>query len=193
MKNVTVEDALAHPTWNMGAKITVDSSTLMNKGLEVIEASWLFGTDDIDVVVHPQSIIHSMVEFVDGAIIAQMHAPTMKVPIQYALTFPKREEGLLPKFDFRSNKILEFLEPDIEKFRCLGLAYESIAAGGSMPCYMNAANEVLVQRFLDREIGWCDIAIKLESLLNRHDVVKGLTLETILAVDDSARKEARRL
>jgi 1-deoxy-D-xylulose-5-phosphate reductoisomerase len=191
LENVTLKDALAHPTWSMGAKITVDSSTLMNKGLEVIEASWLFGMKNIDVIVHPQSIIHSMVEFIDGAIIAQLHEPTMQVPIQYALTYPERKTGTLPKFDFVKNSTLDFFEPDCVNFRCLSLAYECLKAGGSMSCYLNAANEILVERFLNREIGWKDITIKLEALLNKHDMIKEVTLENILLVDEAARKEAK--
>lgn len=194
LRNVTVEDALKHPTWNMGRKITIDSSTLMNKGLEVIEASWLFGVkpEDIDIVIHPQSIIHSMVEFIDGSLMSQMGVPTMKVPIQYALTYPKRERGYLSLFDFNSHASLEFFQPNKNNFKCLKLAYDSISESGSMPCYMNAANEILVERFLNREISWYDIANKLEELMHGHAVVHNFTLESALAVDAIARSEAER-
>lgn len=190
---VSVNDALRHPTWTMGPKVTIDSSTLMNKGLEVIEAHWLFDmpTSKIDVVIHPQSIIHSMVEFVDQSILAQMGEPTMKTPIQYAMTYPDRLPGLLKPFDFIKNGKLEFFQPDKAKFLCLSLAYQAIEAGGSLPCYMNAANEVLVQRFLDREIGWKDISTKLSALMERHSIQKIVSLDTVLAVDSLARQEAQ--
>ncbi|MBA3722567.1 MAG: 1-deoxy-D-xylulose-5-phosphate reductoisomerase [Parachlamydiaceae bacterium] len=192
LDRITAEDALKHPTWRMGPKITIDCSTLMNKGLEVIEAFWLFNIpiDKIDVVVHPQSIIHSMVEFVDNSIIAQMGEPSMKTPIQYAITFPERCPGTLKKFDFLKNSVLQFLIPDKTRFRCLGLAYDAIKIGGSLPCYMNAANEILVQHFLKGQIGWKDIGYRLENLMSRHKVQEVDSIETILAVDALAREEA---
>lgn len=193
LRGITVDDALRHPTWNMGKKITIDSSTLMNKGLEVIEAHWLFGVplSKIEVVVHPQSIIHSMVEFDDLSILAQMGEPNMKTPIQYAMTYPDRYPGLLKPFDFTKNSKLEFFVPDTQRFRCLALAYQSIQTGGSLPCYMNAANEVLVQRFISRDIGWKEIATKLESLMLRHSTQTMTSMDSVLAVDALARQEAQ--
>jgi 1-deoxy-D-xylulose-5-phosphate reductoisomerase len=195
LKNVTVADALNHPTWKMGPKVTIDSSTLMNKGLEVIEAYWLFNVplDKIDVVIHPQSIIHSLVEFNDYSILAQMGEPNMIVPIQYAMTYPVRRPGLLKPFDFVKNGKLDFAAPDLKAFRCLGLAYEALQKGGSMPCYMNAANEVLVERFLAGEIEWSEISSHLEFLMGRHPVIPIDSLETILAIDAVAREEASNL
>lgn len=194
LQMVSVEQALKHPTWKMGPKVTIDSSTLMNKGLEVIEAYWLFNVplDKIEVIIHPQSIIHSMVEFVDQSILAQMGEPNMIVPIQYAMTYPDRYPGLLKRFDFLKNSVLQFFIPDQNKFRCLYLAYEAIRRGGSLPCYMNAANEILVQRFLNREIGWKEIGSCLERLMLQHKIEKIDSLETILAVDTLAREEASR-
>lgn len=192
LENITVEQALCHPTWKMGPKVTIDSSTLMNKGLEIIEAYWLFNVeiDRIEVVIHPQSIIHSMVEFVDYSILAQMGEPNMMVPIQYAMTYPKRYPGLLKRFDFLKNSVLQFHIPDQKKFRCLALAYEAIRQGGSMPCYMNAANEVLVQRFLNKEISWKEIGTGLEELMQQHSVQTVDSIEAILAIDKLAREEA---
>ena len=192
LASVTVEQALNHPTWKMGPKVSVDSSTLMNKGLEVIEAHWLFNleVDKIDVVIHPQSIIHSLVEFVDYSMLAQMGVPNMQVPIQYAMTYPNRLPGLLEPFDFTKHGELSFFKPDLLKFRCLALAYEAIRRGGSLPCYMNAANEVLVDRFLKREICWSQIGTLLEHLMNRHQLCPIGSLEDILAIDAQARREA---
>lgn len=192
LENVTVEQALRHPTWKMGPKVTVDSSTLMNKGLEVIEAYWLFNTgiDKIEVIIHPQSIIHSLVEFNDYSMLAQMGLPNMIVPIQYALTYPDRYPGMLEPFDFVKHAKLDFAVPDLSKFRCLALAYEAIRQGKSLPCYMNAANEVLVERFLLGKIQWNEIGIQLENLMNQHQVQPLDTLESILEMDAQARKEA---
>lgn len=192
LERVTVEQALNHPTWKMGAKITIDCSTLMNKGLEVIEAHWLFNVslDKIEVVIHPQSIIHSMVEFQDQSMLAQMSETTMIVPIQYAMTYPERYPGLLKPFDFTKYPVLEFLTPDQKKFSCLSLAYEAIKKGGTLPCYMNAANEILVNRFLSKEIQWDQIATYLERLMSNHQVKPADSLNTILAVDSLAREEA---
>lgn len=191
LEDITVEKALKHPNWKMGAKITIDSSTLMNKGLEVIEAKWLFDLNlsQIDVVIHPQSIIHSMVEFIDGSILAQMGEPDMKGPIQYALSYPNRLSATAKKMSFASAINLQFLPPDQEKFRCLKLAFESLKLGGSASCFLNAANEVLVSRFLKQEITWKDIGIKLEELLSKYSLQETKCLDDILAVD----KEARRL
>jgi 1-deoxy-D-xylulose-5-phosphate reductoisomerase len=192
LSQVTAEQALCHPRWKMGPKVTIDCSTLMNKGLEVIEAHWLFGMpiDKIDVVIHPQSIIHSMVEFVDNSIMAQMGETSMIIPIQYALTYPNRRPGLLSKFDFMKYANLQFFQPDLEKFSCLRLAFDAVRIGGTMPCYMNAANEVLVQRFLEQKISWLDISSKLEKLMSRHSPAKVSSLEDVYAVDSQARHEA---
>ncbi len=193
LENVTVDHALNHPNYRMGKKVTIDSSTLMNKGLEMIEAHWLFQVplEKIEVVVHPQQIIHSMVEFVDNSMLAQMGDPDMLVPIQYAITYPQRYRGSLAPFDFLKNNTLQFSLPDMDKFRCLKLAYEAIRCGGSLPCYMNAANEILVHRFLNKEIAWNEIALKLENLMSRHNVTPIKTLQDILAVDQIAREEAK--
>lgn len=192
LDHVTVDHALNHPNYRMGSKVTIDSSTLMNKGLEMIEAHWLFQVplEKIEVVVHPQQIIHSMVEFVDNSILAQMGDPDMLVPIQYAITYPERLAGSLKPFDFSKNHTLQFLLPDMNKFRCLKLAYDAIRCGGSMPCYMNAANEVLVHKFLNKEIAWKDIAIRLENLMSRHSVNSISNLDDIFAVDKMAREDA---
>ncbi len=194
LQEVTVEKALKHPNFSMGAKITVDSSTLMNKGLEVIEAYWLFGveSDQIEVLVHPQQKIHSMVEFVDGSIMAQMSEPDMLLPIQHAITYPERCHGLLEPFDFIRNSRLDFLQPDRATFRCLDLSYQALKEGGTLPCFMNAVNEVLVSRFLNREIGWSEISTKLETLMMRHENSRQLDLPSILAVDRMARDQAKR-
>ena len=192
LSKVTIDQALCHPTWKMGPKITVDCSTLMNKGLEVIEAHWLFATplEKIEVIIHPESIIHSMVEFVDGSIKAQMSEPTMLIPIQYALTYPHRLAGIQKPFDFVKNKTMQFFEPDVDKFRCLKLAFEAVKRGGSLPCYMNAANEILVDRFINKEISWLDIGTKLEDLMSSHSIRQLHTLEDVLEVDQQARQEA---
>lgn len=194
LEAVTVDQALCHPTWKMGPKVTIDSSTLMNKGLEVIEAHWLFSlsVQQIEVLIHPQSIIHSIVEFQDFSMLAQMGVPDMIVPIQYAMTYPKRRPGLLAPFDFVKHNKLEFSQPDFSKFRCLALAYEAIRQGGSMPCYMNAANEVLVERFLLREMSWSGIAEGLARLMEQHQVQPVETLQSILSIDALAREEAAR-
>lgn len=192
LSKVSVDEALRHPTWVMGPKVTIDSSTLMNKGLEVIEAHFLFNmpVDQIDVVIHPQSIIHSMVEFTDNSIMAQMGVPSMIVPIQYALTYPKRKEGMMPPFDFVKHNQLQFFMPDLEKFRCLRLAYDAARAGGSLTCYMNAANEVLVNRCLERQISWNEIATKLDSLMSRHSIIKISSIDDVLAIDELGRRQA---
>jgi len=192
LQKMNVDDALNHPNYAMGAKVTIDSSTLMNKGLEMIEAHYLYDVplEQIEVVVHPQQVIHSMVEFVDGSIISQMGYPDMLPPIQYALTHPKRIQGMLQQFDFASYPTLEFFPADEVKFRCLHLAYESLRAGGSMPCFMNAANEILVARFLQREIGWMEISTKLETLMESHQIQTPSQYDELLAVDRHARQLA---
>lgn len=193
LQKITPEQALNHPTWKMGPKVTVDSSTLMNKGLEVIEAHFLFDIphEKLEVIVHPQSIIHSFVECVDGTLFAQMHDPLMTYPIQYALTFPERKKSLYPPFDFIKNGKLEFFPPDFNKFRSLGCAFEALRVGKSLPCYLNAANEVLVERFLDHQISWKEMTVKLEKLLARHNPQHLNSVDSIMAVDREARLEAK--
>lgn len=192
LQSVTVDHALNHPNYRMGPKVTIDSSTLMNKGLEMIEAHWLFQVPlkNIEVVVHPQQIIHSMVEFIDNSMLAQMCEPDMLVPIQYAITYPERYQGSLAPFDFVKNPTLQFSLPDLNKFRCLKLAYEAIRSGGSMPCYMNAANEILVHKFLKKEIAWNEIATKLEHLMSRHNIISINSLDDVFSIDQLARQEA---
>lgn len=195
LKNVTVEDALNHPTWKMGNKITIDSATMMNKGLEVIEAHWLFGLskEKIEVVIHPQSIIHSMVEFVDGSIKAQMGLPDMKLPIQYALGFPERLESNYQKTCLPKINGLNFYEPDMEKFECLKLAYEVLESGGTAPCVLNAANEVAVDRFLNGEIKFSYIPFLINKALEKIDNHKSPDIETIFECDKLARELAAQL
>lgn len=187
LKDVTVNEVLAHPTWNMGKKITVASASLVNKGLEVIEAHWLYGVDydKIQVVVHPQSIIHSMVEFRDGSIMAQLAAPDMRLPIQYALTFPRRLPSPINHLNFWQIKSLTFEEPDVKTFRGLKLAYEVGKIGGTMPCVFNAANEVAVNAFLRGQIKFLQIYDVIENALESHAVLKNPSLK-VLTVEDSA-------
>jgi 1-deoxy-D-xylulose-5-phosphate reductoisomerase len=188
---VSSKEALKHPRWDMGKKITIDSATMMNKGFEVIEAHWLFGVDisKIDVVIHPQSIIHSMVEFRDGAILAQMGEPDMKVPIQYALTYPNRMQRNSQEFDFIKNNILTFAAPDLEKFPCLELAYEAIKAGGTMPTVLNTVNEVAVARFLKNEIKFTDIPKLIKKAMDSHKVLENPGIDDILKIDEAIRRE----
>lgn len=195
LKNITVACAANHPTWTMGNKVSIDCSTLMNKGFEVIEAKWLFDfpVEKIDVVIHPQSLVHSFVEFIDGSMKAQVNLPSMELPIQYALTYPERVKREVSPFDFKNNSKFEFYLPDKKKFRCLELAYESLRIGGSLPCVLNAANEVLVERFCRGELSWLGIAEKLETLLGRHNVLHVTSVDTLLEVDREARLEAQRL
>ncbi len=192
IENATITEALNHPNWKMGDKITIDSATLMNKGLEVIEARWLFGfgADDISVVVHPQSIVHSMIEMIDGSIIAQLGVTDMKHAIQYALTFPERARGCLEPLDFRKIAQLTFEEPDLEKFRCLALAYKALKIGGTMPAALNAANEIAVQAFLDGEIRLSEIPKIIEAVIDEHETQEAANLEVILQADEWARKTA---
>jgi len=186
---VTVEEALSHPNWSMGKKVTIDSATLMNKGLEVIEARWLFGIEPerVEVVIHPQSIIHSMVEFVDGSIKAQMGVPDMRVPISYALTYPERWEGDYGWMDFTRMNELTFFSPDVEKFPALRLAYDALKAGGTAPAVLNGADEVAVDLFLAGEIGFSQIPKIIEGALERHEIVPHPGIDEILQADGWVR------
>lgn len=192
LAGVTVADALKHPNWSMGAKITIDSATMVNKGLEVIEARWLFDVDydQIKVLIHPESIIHSFVEFTDNSMIAQMGMPDMRVPIQYALTYPERRPTPTDRLDLAAIGKLHFREMDYDRFPCLRLAFECGRAGQSAPTVFNAANEVAVARFLNGEISFLAIERVLEQVLERHDVTNVNDLETIAEIDAWARKEA---
>lgn len=189
LATVTLEQALKHPNWSMGRKVTIDSASLMNKGLEVIEAKWLFGVDvnDIEVLVHPQSVVHSMVQFRDGSIKAQLGIPTMETPIQYALTFPERIESHLPRLDFTQYPNLTFERPDRKTFRCLDLAYHAIERGGNMPCIMNAANEIAVQRFIDGKISFLEIADTVEAAMQTAHFIPNPTLDDLLQTDKIVR------
>ncbi len=193
--NATRKEALAHPNWEMGEKITIDSATLMNKGLEIVEAKWLFGfeADRISVVVHPQSVVHSMVEMVDGSVMAQMGVADMRHAIQYALTYPERRETQLPPLDISHLSRLDFEEPDLERFPCLQLAYDAINAGGTMPAALNAANEVSVQAFLDGKIRLNEIAQVNGGVMHAHTPEPVKDLETVLKIDAWARSAAERL
>ena len=193
LSEVTKEEALNHPTWSMGNKITIDSATMMNKALEVIEAKWLFDLDasQIEVVIHPESIIHSLVEFCDGSVIAQMGLPDMKVPIQFALTYPDRENGNVESLDLAKLGTLNFQKPDMDKFPALRLGYEVVEKGGTMGATFNAANEVAVQEFLDNKIKFTDIAKTVEHVMNKHDFKNDPTLQDIIDADEYARKETK--
>jgi 1-deoxy-D-xylulose-5-phosphate reductoisomerase len=193
LASVTVDQALAHPTWSMGPKITIDSSTLMNKGLEVIEAHELFGTpyDRIEVVVHPQSVVHSMVEFTDGSTIAQLSMPDMRLPIGYALAYPQRIGTPFGRIDWASLTRLDFEPPDVGTFRCLALAYAAGAVGGTAPAWLSAANEVAVDAFLEGRLRWPQIAEVCEATLQLHDGGADDTVEAIVAADARARDRAR--
>jgi 1-deoxy-D-xylulose-5-phosphate reductoisomerase len=190
--NVKREHALQHPNWNMGAKITIDSATLMNKGLEMIEARWLFNlhADQIEVLVHPQSIIHSMVQFHDGSIKAQMGLPDMKLPIQYALAFPQRIPNDFPRCDFKKVRTLSFEEPDIKTFRNLALAMDALDKGGNLPCIMNAANEIAVYAFLKNRIGFLDMTEVIERTMQKIHFINKPTLEEYYESDGEARNFA---
>ena len=190
LRGMTRKDALKHPNWSMGAKITVDSATLMNKGFEVIEARWLFDTADIDVVVHPQSIIHSMVEYRDHSVIAQLGVPSMKIPIQYAFTYPERQPCPVDSPDFFRIGNLSFFEPDKKTFRLLQLAYDALAADGTAPMVLNGANEMTVQAFLEDKIRFTDIADINEEVLKRHKPKVDYTLDDFIECDSWAREEA---
>jgi 1-deoxy-D-xylulose-5-phosphate reductoisomerase len=193
--NVKRDHALQHPNWSMGAKISVDSATLMNKGLEMIEAKWLFNLqpEQIEVVIHPQSIIHSMVQFDDGSIKAQMGLPDMKLPIQYALAFPQRIENNFPRYDFRKPNTLTFDEPDTKTFRNLALAIEALHKGGNLPCILNAANEIAVYAFLRNRIGFLDMTEVVEQTMQKMPFIQNPTLEEYFESDGEARSFAASL
>lgn len=188
----TREQALNHPNWSMGDKITIDSATLMNKGLEVIEARWLFGfdADKISVIVHPQSVVHSMVEMVDGSVIAQLGVTDMKHPIQYALTYPERKKGCVEPLDLGKLSKITFEEPDADRFPCLGLAYDALRAGGTMPAVLNAANEIAVQAFLDGKLGLADISAVNKGVMDEHTPTAADSLDAVLKGDEWARSRA---
>jgi 1-deoxy-D-xylulose-5-phosphate reductoisomerase len=192
LAGVTVDQALAHPTWTMGPKITIDSSTLMNKGLEVIEAHELFGVayDQIEVVVHPQSVIHSMVEYTDGSTIAQLSLPDMRLPIGYALGYPNRIGTPFGRIDWAALGSLDFESPDTETFQCLALAYEAGRAGGTAPAALSAANEIAVEAFLAGQIRWRGIAEVCKHALDRHDAGEPSTVDDVIAADSEARRVA---
>jgi len=193
--SVTKAQALKHPNWSMGAKITIDSASLMNKGLEVIEAKWLFGLkpDQVEVVVHPQSIIHSLVQFGDGSIKAQLGLPDMRLPIQYALTYPDRYPSSLPRFDFANYPSLTFEKPDMETFRNLALAFHALEQGGNMPCVLNAANEVAVAEFLQDKVGFMEMSDIVEKCLSKVKYIKSPSLEDYVDSDKEARIAASEL
>jgi 1-deoxy-D-xylulose-5-phosphate reductoisomerase len=190
--SVKSAQALKHPNWDMGAKITIDSATMMNKGLEVIEAKWLFGLtkDQIEVIVHPQSIIHSLVQFVDGSIKAQMGLPDMRLPIQYALNYPSRLNSDFPRFNFIDYPALTFEQPDFETFKNLALAYSALEKGGNMPCILNAANEIAVDSFLKNEIGFLEIPDLIESCMLSIEFMENPTLEDYVSTDKETRTKA---
>jgi 1-deoxy-D-xylulose-5-phosphate reductoisomerase len=192
-RNITPEQALKHPTWQMGKRITIDSATLMNKGLEVIEARWLFDIDPekIDIMVHPQSVVHSMVEFVDGSVIAQLGSADMRQPIQYALTYPERLPSPVAALDWSTLARLDFSLPDRQKFPCVGLAYRAIQMGGTAPAVVNAADEVLVAAFLERKIAFSEIPQIIAATLDAHQVQSAESIEAIMSADAWARMEAR--
>ncbi len=193
--NVKKDHALQHPNWSMGAKITIDSATLMNKGLEMIEAKWLFGLKDeqIEVVVHPQSIIHSMVQFTDGSIKAQMGLPSMKLPIQYALGFPDRLENDFPRFHFKNYPVLNFEQPDVKTFRNLAIAIEAMKAGGNAACIMNAANEEVVLAFLKNRIGFLQMTEVIEEVMTKMAFIEKPSLNDYYESDQAARRHATKL
>jgi 1-deoxy-D-xylulose-5-phosphate reductoisomerase len=195
MAEAAPEEALQHPTWRMGRKITIDSATLMNKGLEVIEAAWLFGfqPQQVDILIHPQSIVHSMVELLDGSIIAQLGVTDMQFAIQYALTYPERQPTPLPRLNFSPSLALEFHPPDFERFPCLTLAYEAAMTGGTLPAVLNAANEVAVASFLDRRIRFTDIPRVIESVMQEHETKPVGSIDQVLQVDARTRQRAQEL
>ena len=195
LKTVTKAQALAHPTWNMGAKITIDSATMMNKGFEVIEAKWLFGVkpEQIQVVVHPQSVIHSMVQFEDGAVKAQLGKPDMRLPIQYAFSYPKRLHSDFDRLDFFSLKNLTFEEADTKRFPCLQFAYEALRKGGNMPCIVNAANEIVNRAFIDDRISFTRMAEIIDATMQHVAFSRESELETYLQTDEEARRYATSL
>lgn len=192
LAKVTKAEALKHPNWDMGAKITIDSASMMNKGFEVIEAKWLFGVtpDQIQVVVHPQSIVHSAVQFADGAVKAQLGVPDMRVPIQYAFSYPQRLKSSFDRLDFFKNSTLTFEEPDTKRFRNLALAYEALRKGGNMACIVNAANEIVNRAFLEERIGFLEMSEVIEKTMQRATFVENCSLEDYLQTDVEARRIA---
>lgn len=194
LKNISVREVLKHPRWKMGKKVTVDSATLMNKGLELIEAMWLFDVDveKIEILIHREAVVHSMVEFIDGSIIAQLGVTDMRLPIQYALTYPARWRGILKSLDFKSLN-LAFEKPNFDKFPCLRLAYKAAKLRGAAPCVLNAANEIAVDAFLEEKIGYLDIYRIIKSVLFKHKVLKNPGLNEIISVDEWARVQAKKL
>jgi 1-deoxy-D-xylulose-5-phosphate reductoisomerase len=192
---VTPAEALNHPTWKMGQRITIDSATLMNKGFEVIEACWLFdfSADEVDVVIHPQSTVHAMVEYTDGSVIAQISATDMRMPIQYALTYPAREAAPVPRLDWTQARTWNFYAPDFEKFPALSLAYQALREGGSATCTLNAADEVAVEAFLREEINFPSIPAVIEETLSRVPVRQPGTIQEVLEVDEQSRSVARQI
>ena len=195
LEKVTLQDALNHPTWSMGKKITIDSATLMNKGFEVIEAHWLYGIDykNIEVVIHPQSIIHSLVEFKDNSTLAQLSLPNMKIPIQYALSYPKRLPLETKKLNLTEIKNLDFEKPNFDLFPCLKYAYDAGVIGGTMPAVLNAANEVAVHSFLNKKIKFNEITTIIKKMMDSHDVIKNPDLNQILEVDKKTKEEAKNI
>ena len=195
LATVTKAQALRHPNWTMGAKITIDSASMMNKGFEMIEAKWLFDVtpDQVQVVVHPQSVIHSMVQFEDGAVIAQLGIPDMKLPIAYAFSFPTRMRSMAPRLDFNQYSTLTFEEPDMERFRNLAFAFDAVRKGGNMPCILNAANEVVVAAFLRDEIGFLQMSDVIEKTMAKATFISVPTYEDYVATDAEARKIAEKL
>lgn len=193
LESVTLKEALTHPNWTMGAKVTIDSATMMNKGLEVIEAHWLFNvpTNNIEIVIHPQSIIHSMVQYSDGSIKAQLGLPDMRMPIQYALTYPDRFKNNLLKINFTEIEQLTFEKPDIKKFPCLKLAYWAIEKGGNMPCIMNAANEIAVQQFLKEKIKYTGIPKVIENTMQKLSFISKPSLNDLIMSDNEARETTK--
>ncbi len=195
MRNVSAKQALKHPTWNMGAKITIDSASMMNKGLEVIEAKWLFDLkpEEIDVIIHPQSIIHSIAQFQDGSMKAQMGLPDMKLPIQYALTFPERKQSAFKRFNFVDYPSLNFEQVDYSKFKNLNIAFEALRKGGNIPCVMNAANEIAVQAFLDAKIGFLEMSDIIQETISKIEYKQNPDLSDYIEFDNQARKIAELL
>lgn len=195
LQNVTRDDALNHPKWNMGAKVTIDSASMMNKGFEMIEARWLFNVqpDDIEIVIHPQSVIHSMVEFIDGSIIAQMGVPDMRLPIQYAFTHPERLPSPVKKVDLTALGGFTFLKPDSEKFPCIDIAYDAIRQGGNIPCVMNAANEIAVKSFLNGTLPFVKIPELIRNTMDKVSFIQAPTLEDILNTDREGRRVAEEM
>ncbi|MDD4515516.1 1-deoxy-D-xylulose-5-phosphate reductoisomerase [Massilibacteroides sp.] len=190
LARVTKSDALKHPNWTMGAKITIDSASMMNKGFEMIEAKWLFGLspEQIQIVVHPQSIIHSMVQFEDGAVMAQLGLPDMKLPISYAFSYPKRLFSKMPRLDFMNYASLTFEEPDVARFRNLGFAFEAVRRGGNVPCVLNAANEVVVAAFLQDKVGFLQMSNLIEQVMTKVDFVQNPTYDDYVLTDEETRK-----